>query len=54
MAKKTKKKKPGPKPEKLAIEGNWKEAVKKVLEKERPQDGWPKPGKKKVAGKPRP
>jgi hypothetical protein len=33
---------PGPKPDTLKIEGNWKDAVKKSLTKKRPADGWPK------------
>jgi hypothetical protein len=50
MKKKTSKKRqqqepkqqPGPKPELLKIEGDWKDAVKKSLEKKKPADGWPK------------
>ena len=38
---------PGPEPETLKIEGNWKDAVKKALSKKRPAGGWPKPEKKK-------
>jgi len=40
--------KPGPKPETLKIEGNWKDAVDKALKKKRPKAGWPKskPSKK--------
>jgi len=33
---------PGPKPEVLRIEGNWREAVKKSLAKKKPLQGWPK------------
>jgi hypothetical protein len=33
---------PGPKPEVLKIEGNWKAAVKKSLTKKKPKEGWPK------------
>jgi hypothetical protein len=33
---------PGPKPDLLKIEGDWEEAVKKSLEKEKPPEGWPK------------
>lgn len=33
---------PGPKPEMLEIEGDWKEAVKKSLGKKKPKNGWPK------------
>jgi hypothetical protein len=36
-------KKPGPEPEILKIEGmNWKDAMKKALQKRRPAEGWPK------------
>ncbi len=42
--------KPGPKPDHLKLEGNWEEAVKKALQKEKPEEGWPdekdKPKKK--------
>jgi hypothetical protein len=40
-------KRSGPKPETLAIEGNWKDAMKKALQKKRPAEGWPKPTPKK-------
>ncbi len=33
---------PGPKPDVLKIEGDWKEAVKKSLQKKKPKEGWPK------------
>jgi hypothetical protein len=33
---------PGPKPEILKIEGNWKATVKKSLAKNKPKQGWPK------------
>ncbi len=36
-------KNPGPKPEVLKIEGNWKDAIKKALRKKHPKEGWPKP-----------
>jgi len=32
----------GPKPDLLKIEGDWKDAVKKSLEKKKPAAGWPK------------
>lgn len=36
----------GPKAERLKLSGDWRDAVKKALKKERPKDrGWPKPGK---------
>jgi hypothetical protein len=37
-----KKEPPGPKPELLKIEGDWREAVKKSLAKKKPPTGWPK------------
>jgi DNA modification methylase len=36
-------KSPGPAPELLKIDGDWKEAVKKALQKKKPPGGWPKP-----------
>lgn len=33
---------PGPKPDVLKLDGNWKDAIKKSLEKKKPQEGWPK------------
>jgi hypothetical protein len=44
-AKTQRKRKPkprGPKPETLKLEGNWKDAIKKSLRKNRPPGGWPK------------
>jgi hypothetical protein len=38
-----KKKTPGPKPEVLKLEGNWKDAIKKSLKLTRPPGGWPRP-----------
>jgi hypothetical protein len=38
---------PGPTPETLKIEGDWKDAVKKALRKTPPAKGWPKPEPKK-------
>lgn len=37
----------GPKPEVLKIEGNWKDAMRKLISKKRPVGGWPKLGKAK-------
>ncbi|HEY7087930.1 MAG TPA: hypothetical protein VH518_07560 [Tepidisphaeraceae bacterium] len=42
MAKKKPKSKRGPKPEILKIEGDWRNAVKKSLQKKKPATGWPK------------
>jgi hypothetical protein len=33
---------PGPKPQYLKIEGDWREAVKRAIQKKKPQEGWPK------------
>ena len=33
--------KPGPEPDRLKIDGDWKDAVKKALNKPRPEGGWP-------------
>lgn len=38
---------PGPTPEVLKIEGNWKEAVKKALLVKKPLGGWPMPEPRK-------
>lgn len=35
-------KKRGPKEERLIIEGDWKDAMKRALQKKRPPSGWPK------------
>ena len=35
--------KPGPDAERLALNGDWKDATKKALAKERPPEGWPSP-----------
>jgi hypothetical protein len=44
--------KPGPEPDRVKIEGDWEEAVKRALGKKRPPEGWPSPpGKKKRAKK---
>jgi hypothetical protein len=42
VTKKKQKQKPGPRPEILKIEGHWKDATKKSLQKKRPPSGWPK------------
>ncbi len=41
---KHKPKNPGPKPERLKLEGDWQQAAKKALKKKRPKGGWPKQG----------
>jgi hypothetical protein len=33
---------PGPKPDTLKIEGDWRDVVKKSLQKKKPATGWPK------------
>jgi hypothetical protein len=42
MPKTKKKEKPGPKPEVVKIDGNWRDAVKLSLAKKKPASGWPK------------
>ena len=37
----------GPAPEILNIEGDWKDAMRKLISKKRPEGGWPKPEKRK-------
>ena len=37
-----KKQPPGPKPEVVKIEGDWREAIKKSLQVKKPANGWPK------------
>jgi len=32
---------PGPKPDMLKIEGDWRDAVKQSLKKKKPAQGWP-------------
>jgi hypothetical protein len=44
--KKPTKRKPGPEAERLKIDMPVEEAIKKVLLKKRPKDGWPKPNGK--------
>jgi hypothetical protein len=34
--------KPGPKPQYLKIEGDWRDAVKRAVRKKKPAEGWPK------------
>jgi hypothetical protein len=44
---KTERKPPGPAPEVLKIEGDWKDAMKQLISKKRPVGGWPKIEKKR-------
>ena len=44
---KPKRRNPGPQPEVLKIEGDWKDAMRKLISKKRPVGGWPKPEKQK-------
>lgn len=37
-----KKKKTGPKSERLKIDGDWESAMGKAVKKKKPKDGWPK------------
>lgn len=34
---------PGPDPDRLKIDGDWKDAIGKALDKEKPPEGWPDP-----------
>ena len=43
MQDKKPKPKPGPEPERLKLEGDWEDAAKRMLDKERPPEGWPDP-----------
>jgi hypothetical protein len=36
-------KQPGPAPDVLKIEGNWKDAATKAMQAKKPVGGWPKP-----------
>ena len=44
------KKKRGPKPDHLKIDGDWEDAVKQALGKEKPEEGWPEEEKDKKKG----
>ena len=35
------KSKPGPEEERLVVDGDWKDAMKKAIGKEKPEGGWP-------------
>lgn len=41
------KKKRGPKPDNLQIDGNWEDALKKAVTKKKPKEGWPDKDKPK-------
>jgi hypothetical protein len=41
------KKPPAQRPEVFKIEGDWKDAMRKLISKKRPEGGWPKPEKQK-------
>ncbi len=43
--------KPGPDADRLQIEGDWHDAVKKALGAKKPEGGWPEPEPRKKAGK---
>lgn len=45
MAAKKKRAKPGPEADRLKIEGDWKDAVRKAISKKRPETGWPGPSR---------
>lgn len=40
------KSKPGPEPDRLIFDGDWEDAAKKAIKKERPKEGWPDHDKK--------
>lgn len=48
------KRKPGPEPERVKTDLDWEDAVKKALEKKRPEGGWPKPDSEKADREPHP
>ena len=39
--------KPGPKADRLKVEGPWGKALGRAIQKPRPKRGWPKPPKRK-------
>ena len=39
------KQKPGPKPDRLKLPGDWKDRLREAVQKKRPKSGWPKPEK---------
>ena len=43
----SKKRKPGPKPDAVKLEGDWRDMMGKALLRKRPNEGWPKPEKSK-------
>jgi hypothetical protein len=43
MKKPVQKKKTGPEPEVLKLNGGWRELINKALQNKRPATGWPKP-----------
>ena len=46
---------PGPKPDRLKIEGEWEDAIDKAIDKKRPEKGWPKQeGVERGDGEPEP
>lgn len=45
-----KRRKRGPEPERVKIDEDWEEAIKKALRKERPKEGWPAPPKTRKSG----
>ncbi len=43
MSKDCDKQNPGPEPERLKIDGDWEDAVKKAMGRPKPAEGWPEP-----------
>ena len=40
---------PGPEADRLVLDGDWQDAVKRAVGVKRPVDGWPKPEKNRAA-----
>ena len=39
---------PGPEPDRVKIDLDWEDAIKRALGKKRPPEGWPRPKKKQA------
>lgn len=42
---------PGPEPERVKIDDDWKSAIGRALRKKRPKEGWPQPEKEEKDGR---
>lgn len=49
MADQPERKQPGPEPERLKIDGDWEDAIRRALKVKRPPDGWPDPDERNQA-----